>query len=671
MWFLTANLIQAEATWDGLFSARNLGIALWVGLALLTISLLVVMRTRWGQAKPISKCVALSVLGHVLLGGYAYGTRLIFEVPPQSAGDTVQVKMVSAANEPATSESNAEPAKPSDWQVLPTEPIELPDAEEIAKPDQRNDWDAPSIQRRSAEIQRVPSERHLQQAAKPIAIAPSKATPHPPRRNSSASVVKASQISIERNRPQQSGANSDFEIAEVQRPRPAASDRLEIHRDPADVNTEIQQNAVESFLKETNQEARTNRSDLESNSMQAVERRISEMARFRPANRTTDQPPPTRQASAQRRLADGEALPKLYSLRAIDGRLEIAKRRGGSRQSEQAVDAALAWLAKNQEANGSWNPRKTGGGRETRVFGHDRQGAGANAETGITGLAILAYLAAGHSHLEGPYRKNVQRGLEYLLGAQRSDGDLAGDARLFARMYCHSMAMLAISEALALTGDNRIKPYVEKAVDFSVKAQNKTDGGWRYRPGDLGDMSQLGWQVMSLKSAQLGGVDVPQSTIDGMVQFLDSVSTGQHRGLAAYRKHNKPSRTMTAEALACRYFLKQSIPAATVREGTDMIGEGLPGPDQVNYYYWYYGTLAMYHTGGTAWKRWNDRMQPFLINSQRRDAEFNGSWDPNGLWSGYGGRVYSTAMAALCLEVYYRYLPVMQEPTYREANRRR
>ncbi|MFP6612556.1 MAG: hypothetical protein VB835_09625 [Pirellulales bacterium] len=33
-----------------------------------------------------------------------------------------------------------------------------------------------------------------------------------------------------------------------------------------------------------------------------------------------------------------------------------------------------------------------------------------------------------------------------------------------------------------------------------------------------------------------------------------------------------------------------------------------------------------------------------------------GSWDPkNAHWGGKGGRVYATALGALCLEVYYRY----------------
>ena len=44
-----------------------------------------------------------------------------------------------------------------------------------------------------------------------------------------------------------------------------------------------------------------------------------------------------------------------------------------------------------------------------------------------------------------------------------------------------------------------------------------------------------------------------------------------------------------------------------------------------------------------------------LVNSQVSDGPEAGSWEPNCVWGGYGGRVYSTAIAAMCLEVYYRY----------------
>jgi hypothetical protein len=97
----------------------------------------------------------------------------------------------------------------------------------------------------------------------------------------------------------------------------------------------------------------------------------------------------------------------------------------------------------------------------------------------------------------------------------------------------------------------------------------------------------------------------------------------------------------------------------------------LPSADQINLYYWYYGTLAMYQLQGERWQRWNQALQDTLVRRQVTAGENAGSWEPDCLWAGYGGRVYSTAMAALCLEVYYRYLPLYGEfgPDVREAKR--
>jgi len=80
------------------------------------------------------------------------------------------------------------------------------------------------------------------------------------------------------------------------------------------------------------------------------------------------------------------------------------------------------------------------------------------------------------------------------------------------------------------------------------------------------------------------------------------------------------------------------------------------------FYYWYYGTLVMFQMGGKYWSAWNPAMRDMLIAKQRRGGDEDGSWDccgPEDSGEGhYTGRVYRTALGALCLEVYYRYLPM-------------
>ena len=61
------------------------------------------------------------------------------------------------------------------------------------------------------------------------------------------------------------------------------------------------------------------------------------------------------------------------------------------------------------------------------------------------------------------------------------------------------------------------------------------------------------------------------------------------------------------------------------------------------------------------WQTWNAALQDALINTQQNAGAAAGSWAPDTTWGGYGGRVYSTSLATLCLEVYYRFLPVYVE----------
>ena len=334
------------------------------------------------------------------------------------------------------------------------------------------------------------------------------------------------------------------------------------------------------------------------------------------------------------------------------------KSTGGDATTEAAVAAALKFLSQTQRPDGAWDPVATGAGRERAPLGLTRGSAGRRAATGITGLALLSMLGAGNTHQSGDYRENVYRGLAFLLGRQRNDGSLAGDASVYAAHYCHAMAALAIAEAAVMTGDPAALEATRRAIAYSRSTQHPSTGGWRYTRGDRGDLSQLGWQAMFLEAAvRSGAIDPPTSMQSGVARFLDSVRSGSAGGLASYRPGEGPTATMTAEALATRLLIGQKVPDATIREAESVLLGELPGSDRVNasgldnYYYWYYGTLALHQLQDDAWDQWNAALKQRLLSTQRRD----GSWPDSTLWGGYGGTIYSTSMATLCLESYYRH----------------
>ena len=67
----------------------------------------------------------------------------------------------------------------------------------------------------------------------------------------------------------------------------------------------------------------------------------------------------------------------------------------------------------------------------------------------------------------------------------------------------------------------------------------------------------------------------------------------------------------------------------------------------------------MYQLQDAHWQRWNDALRAALLSRQvKQKGPLAGSWDTSDLWGGYGGRVYTTALATLTLEVYYRFLPL-------------
>ena len=324
---------------------------------------------------------------------------------------------------------------------------------------------------------------------------------------------------------------------------------------------------------------------------------------------------------------------------------------GGDDSTEAAVEAALQFLAADQRPDGSWDPLTSGAGRETQTLGTDRGGAGKRATNGITGLALLSMLGAGNTHLEGAFSSNVHRGLSYLIRSQQPDGSLAGPATVYEATYCHGMAALAMCEAAAITGDESAIRSATAAVQYTLSTQHSTTGGWRYTQGDRGDLSQLGWQAMVLDGGRRASIPVTAQSMVGAANFLRSVRSGQKGGLASYRPGEAPTRTMTAEALATRLLLGEKIPTDEIIEAETYLLRQPPGVGKDNYYGWYYTSLALHQLQDDAWQRWNAAMKTHLVAKQMP----NGSWPTDDEWGGYGGRVYTTATATLCLEVYYRH----------------
>ncbi len=340
-----------------------------------------------------------------------------------------------------------------------------------------------------------------------------------------------------------------------------------------------------------------------------------------------------------------------YVQRTSTDRLSLVKRLGGSEETERAVADALRWLANHQSADGRWDGdgfdegcHQCGG--ETTVV----------VDRALTGLALLSFLGAGHTHVtEGPYQNTVERGLRWLLARQRPDGDLRGEET----MYTHGIVTIALSEAFGMTKDHTLADPIRRATRFIDRARNRRVGGWRYDPGQIGDTSVLGWQVMALKSASINGIAVPAGSFQAARDWLDLVSPSTESGLYAYQPHREPTPAMTAEGMFSQLLLGVRHDHPRMRASAAFLADYPPDWDsRPNTYYWYYATLALFQQQGDIWENWNETLTPQLLVHQRKDEPAAGSWDPVGEWADIGGRVYQTTLCALMLEVYYRYLPL-------------
>jgi len=347
--------------------------------------------------------------------------------------------------------------------------------------------------------------------------------------------------------------------------------------------------------------------------------------------------------------------------------------RAGGRGTEQALKDGLEWLANHQDPDGKWDTDE--------FLKHDPSsdkcnGAGRGEhDVGITGLSLLAFLGDGHTTRHGLYKEKVSAGIQWLRQQQDYETGLFGEKIGHTYMYSHSIAALAMCEAYYFSKNPILKGTTQKAINFISRARNPY-GAWRYETPPNGDQdtSVTGWMVFATKAAEDGGLKIDSASYEGAALWLDEATetaTGRvgydEKGTASSRvkgtnDHYPTNRTecMTAVGLLSRFFLGQDPKETPIMEKhADLLVKSLPewDPDGLSndMYYWYYGSYSMFQMGGRHWETWNKAMKKAVLDSQRKDGSSKGSWDPIGPWGFSGGRVYSTALGVLCLEVYFRY----------------
>ena len=343
----------------------------------------------------------------------------------------------------------------------------------------------------------------------------------------------------------------------------------------------------------------------------------------------------------------------------------------GGRKVADGIKWGLEWLKNHQDKDGHWSSDEF---MKHCPSGDVCDGPGNPVnDIGITGLALLAFLGDGSTMRSGPYKSVIKKGINWIRQQMGDDG-LIGTENGRQFQYCHAIASYALIEAYGLSRYRTLRPYAQKAVNYIQNARNEY-GVWRYFPRDgNNDSSVTGWMIMALKSAKDFKLKVDKKAFDFAGAWYDQV-TDPNTGQCGYTKKGQGSarepgqedkfpasktEAMTAVGLFARFWLGQEPDKNSVMlAAADTMLKKPPvwntADGSIDIYYWYYGSYAMFQIGGRKWEKWKKAMEKAFLPSQIKKGHAKGSWDPISAWGESGGRVYTTALGILSLEVYYRY----------------
>ena len=353
----------------------------------------------------------------------------------------------------------------------------------------------------------------------------------------------------------------------------------------------------------------------------------------------------------------------LYASRSSAGRRSAANKYGGkiSGESETAVVKALEWLKETQNPNGSWGP---------------------DYPQAMAGLCLLTYLAHGEDTQSKRYGQTVSKAIQYLCEeSMRLNGRVGSE-------YTTGIVAYALAEAYGMTRLPMIKTPMELALKTVVDGQQKGGGyDYGYKKATRWDLSVAGWQFQAMKAGYVAGADVKglEKAIERGISFLKNVCFKKPDPKRpsdrpfGYETPGGGSDGMQGAGTLCLQLLGEGN-SMQAKAGVKFINDIVLNPknpekSRIHWdgnwpisgmhsnplYYWYYCTQVMFHSGGSHWTDWHKKFTPIAMAKQSKDGywESPGTLDPKtkNASKGKSDKWYTTALTALSLQVYYRYLP--------------
>ena len=315
-----------------------------------------------------------------------------------------------------------------------------------------------------------------------------------------------------------------------------------------------------------------------------------------------------------------------------------------SREGRASIQSALQFLASRQRTDGSYS-------------------GDMGQTTGIVASATLAFMCQGNLPGEGPFGKNVAKGVEYILNCAQPSGLLfkGQDQHV---MYHHGLAAIFLAEAWGQTRDKRIHEKLKNAIELIVRTQNDK-GGWRYLPKvQDDDLSVTVMLLLALRGAKDAGIPVPKETIDRAIGYVERCrSEKDTNGLSgfAYQPGQGKKWSTTAAGVMSLMLCGNYKPSA-LKDGLDYLMKTRREKEDHEWFIYghYYAAQAMYQAGSNEkfrdyWQKWYPDIAKTIVERQRTSGPERGMYEPD-----RGPPIWGTGMCVLILGIPYRYLPIYQ-----------
>jgi hypothetical protein len=306
-------------------------------------------------------------------------------------------------------------------------------------------------------------------------------------------------------------------------------------------------------------------------------------------------------------------------------------------ETRQAINNGLAFLSDRQHEDGTFG-----------VVEYGRNVA-------VVSLGGLAFMASGSTPGRGPYGREVNRCVQYILNnAQDSGYVIAPNAASHGPMYGHGFATLFLAETYGMYPEPLVREKLAAAVKLIVSTQNE-EGGWRYEPKRQdADLSVTICQVMALRAARNAGIFVPNETIDRCVDYVKR-SQNADGGFMYMLSQPGESQFPRSAAGVVALYSAGIYEGEELDKGLDYLMQHIPGGaatsrDSHYYYGHYYAVQAMWQAGGPRWQQWYPAIRDTLLAQQK----------PDGSWFDNIAPEYGTAMACIILQMPNNYLPIFQ-----------